>query len=145
MKTRKSIIFAAKDKVEVVEEPLDQPKPGELQIETQRTLISTGTELICLGQKFAPGTNWEAWVKYPFRSGYLNAGRVIGMGDAVTGFKIGDRVAARFHHTSHLNFPADRVIRIPDNLSDEDAAWMGLGKITQVGVRTAEHKMGDNV
>jgi threonine dehydrogenase-like Zn-dependent dehydrogenase len=41
--------------------------------------------------------------------------------------------------------PATSIVPIPDGVSDEEAAWMGMAKIVQVGVRMAEHIMGDNV
>ena len=66
---RKSIIFVGKDQVQVIdEEPLPPPGPGDIQVQTTRTLISTGTEGIVLGRKFSPGTHYDTWVKYPFRS-----------------------------------------------------------------------------
>src|SRR5205814_9512209 len=72
-------------------------------------LISTGTELICLTHNFAPGTHWDAWVKYPFGTGYLNAGRVIAVGPEVTGWHVGDRVASRGQHSSHVRSEERRV------------------------------------
>ena len=142
---RTAVVFTTKDKVDVIEEPVEALADDRILVETSRTLISTGTELICLGAKFAPGTHWAAWVKYPFRSGYLNAGRVLEVGKAVKDFKPGDRVACRWNHVSHFTYPAAQAMHIPDGVSDEDAAWFGLGKITQIGVRAADHKMGDVV
>ena len=93
---RKSIIFTGKDQVQVIdEEPLPRPGPGDIQVQTTRTLISTGTEGIVLGRKFSPGTHYDTWVKYPFRPGYSHVGRVSAIGEGVSEFKIGDRVATR--------------------------------------------------
>jgi len=36
-------------------------------------------------------------------------------------------------------------VHIPDGVSDDDATWTALGKIAQIGVRAAEHRMGDSV
>ena len=46
--TRHCIIFTGKNQLEVIDEPMPALKPGEILIETNRSLISTGTELICL-------------------------------------------------------------------------------------------------
>src|SRR5438045_7599545 len=143
---RKSILFTGKDQVQVTEEePLPPPGPGDIQVQTTRTLISTGTEGIVLGRKFSPGTHFDAWVKYPFRPGYSQVGRVSAVGDGVAEFKVGDRVATRAPHTSVGQVKAIHAVRIPDGVSDDDATWTALGKIAQIGVRAAEHRMGDTV
>ena len=142
---RRTIQFTAKDQIEVVEEAVPSPADGQVLVETTRSLISTGTELICLTRNFAEGTHWHAWVKYPFGTGYLNAGRVVEVGASVKDWKVGDRVASRGQHSSHVIVAAEKLVRIPENVSDEEGAWTGLGKITQVGVRTADQKLGDSV
>src|SRR4051794_35082588 len=143
---RKSIIFTGKDQVQVIDE--DAPPPpgaGEIAVHTTRTLISTGTEGIVLGRKFSPGTHYDNWVIYPFRPGYSHVGRVTAAGDGVTEFRVGDRVATRGSHSSHVQVKAAHAVRIPDCVSDDDATWTALGKIAQIGVRAAEHRMGDSV
>src|SRR5689334_9414535 len=142
---RKSIIFTGKDQVQVIEEgPLPPPGPGEIQVQTTRTLISTGTEGIVLGRKFSPGTHYDNWVKYPFRPGYSHVGRVIAVGPDVTEFQVADRVATRAPHTSLAQVKTIHAVKIPGEVSDDDATWTALGKITQIGVRAAEHRMGDS-
>lgn len=139
------IQFTGKEQLEVATGEIGAPGPGQLLIETTRSLISTGTESICYQRNFDPGTHWDDWVKYPFRSGYLAAGRVLAVGEGVAGWSEGDRVAMRRGHASHHHLNAADACRIPENVSDEAAAWMGLGKITQVGVRMAQHRLGDAV
>ena len=142
---RRSIVFTGVRQLQLIEEPIPRPDAGQLLVQTTRTLISTGTESIVFTRNFAPGTHWDDWVKYPFRTGYLHVGRVIEVGAGVGGWKVGDRVASRSTHSSHATVPVKDAVRIPDAVSDEDAAWMGLGKITQVGVRAARLVMGDDV
>ena len=64
------ILFLAKDTVDVQQQPVPAVQPGEILVRLQRSLISTGTECICLQRNFAPGSHWDTWVKYPFRPGY---------------------------------------------------------------------------
>lgn len=147
-RTRRAIVFTGKERVELREEPVPALEPGRLLVRTTRSLISTGTESICFTRNFAPGTHWDHWVKYPFPAGYLNVGRVEAVGEGgegVQGWSVGDRVASRGHHASHVVVRAGDAVRVPEGVSDEDAAWMGLGKIVQVGVRAAEHVLGDAV
>ena len=140
-----SIRFTGQDQVEVVPEEVAAPQPGQLLVRARKTLISTGTESICLGRKFAPGTGWEGWVKYPFYPGYLCAGEIVEVGANVEGLQVGDRIACRGPHRQFFTMPANHALKLPDGVSDEDAAWYGLAKITQNGVRKAEHVMGDCV
>jgi 2-desacetyl-2-hydroxyethyl bacteriochlorophyllide A dehydrogenase len=143
---RKSVLFTGKDQVQVVdEEVLPPPGAGEIVVRTTRTLISTGTEGIVLGRKFSPGMHYDTWVKYPFRPGYSHVGVISAVGDGVSEFCPGDRVATRGGHSSQVLVKAIHAVKIPDAVSDDDATWTALGKIAQIGVRAAEHRMGDAV
>src|SRR5437762_2692839 len=119
---RKSILFTGQNAIQIVDEdPLPPPAPGEIQVQTTRTLISTGTEGIVLGRKFSSGTHYDTWVKYPFRPGYSHVGRITAIGEGVSEFSVGDRVATRAPHTSHAQVQAIHAVRIPDAVSDDDA------------------------
>src|SRR5262249_33004560 len=51
--------------------------------------------------------------------GYSNVGRVIGLGEGVRGFQVGDRVASNGKHAAVVNVPANLCARIPDDVTDE--------------------------
>jgi 2-desacetyl-2-hydroxyethyl bacteriochlorophyllide A dehydrogenase len=140
-----NIVFNAPNEVVVVREPIGEPGPGQLLVQSEKTLISTGTECIILGQKYAPGTHWDNWVKWPMHPGYLNAGKVHSVGEGVTNFRPGDRVAMRVHHHQYHVIESAHALPIPDGVATEDASWFGLATITQNGVRKADLKMGDAV
>jgi 2-desacetyl-2-hydroxyethyl bacteriochlorophyllide A dehydrogenase len=140
-----NVVFAAPNEVVLQSEPIAAPDPGQILIETHKSLISTGTECIVLGQKFSAGTHWDRWVKWPFQPGYLNAGQVIAVGTDVEEFRIGDRVATRLSHHQYHTVEAARALLIPDGVDSEEAAWFGLATIVQNGVRKAELIMGDTV
>ena len=141
----RNIVFAETGKVEVRREAVPELKPNEILIKTARTLISTGTEGIVLNGLFEPGTHWHSWARFPFMPGYSLAGRIIAMGSEVTGLAEGQRVAARSGHREVAIAPAQRVCPIPDGISDEEATWHGLASIVQVGVRRAQHTLGETV
>jgi 2-desacetyl-2-hydroxyethyl bacteriochlorophyllide A dehydrogenase len=140
-----NVIFTAKETVEVRREPVRDVGRGQILVQTQRSLISTGTECICLQRKFEEGTHWHNWVRYPFYPGYSNAGRVLEVGEGVDNFQRGDRVATRAPHFQFYVADAARTLKIPDGVSDEDATWFGIASIVQNGVRRAEHELGDVV
>jgi len=144
-KTSANIIFTAKEKAELVTESIAPPGPGVLLVRTTYTLISTGTETICYGRRFDPGTHWENWVKYPFPTGYSHVGVVEAVGEGVTKYKAGDRVATTHAHRQYVHIPETNCYPVLDGVSDRDAAWFTISYIVQNGVRRAAHEMGENI
>jgi len=144
------IVFTGANQLEVRPLPAPQPPgPGEIAVAAHRSLISTGTECTCLSRRFAPGSSWDNWIRYPFHPGYSVAGHVTEIGKGVTRVKVGDRVAVGAHHASRVVIPADNgnfpVVPIPDGISDDEAAWFNVASVAQIGMRRAEHELGDDV
>lgn len=145
MSKEKRFVFTGKNQVELQEYDLAPPAAGEIQIRTEASMVSSGTEGIVFARKFSAGNHWDNWVKYPFYPGYATAGTVAAVGENVTRFKVGDRVISRGNHASALNFPADCCYRIPDGISFEASLWFPFAKITAMGARVADYKLGDRV
>lgn len=139
------IFFLAKDTVAIQTQRVPEVKAGEILVRLQYSLISTGTECICLQRNFAPGTHWDKWVQYPYRPGYSAAGVVTEAADDVKGVSVGDRVAVPVKHGQFAILDAHRAVKVPDGVSDKAAAWFNLSCIAQNAVRRAEHRLGDDV
>jgi 2-desacetyl-2-hydroxyethyl bacteriochlorophyllide A dehydrogenase len=139
------VVFPSPGQVEVREEEIAPPGPGEILCASQKSLISIGTETSCLRGVFDPGTYWADWVHYPFRPGYSMAAAVVAVGEGVTQFKEGDRVTGWAEHQAFFKVEANQFCRIPDGVSDEEATWSSLGVTTQLAVRRAQHALGENV
>ncbi|EON75598.1 Sorbitol dehydrogenase [Lunatimonas lonarensis] len=81
--------------------------------------------------------------------GYSTSGRVLTSLDTRGMFKPGDRVAcagADFaSHAEVVSVPQNLVVKIPDNVSSEEAAFTTLGAIALQGVRQAEPRLGERV
>lgn len=81
--------------------------------------------------------------------GYSSAGRVVAVGDSVEGIKVGDLVAcAGSGYASHaeiVSVPKNLVVKIPDDVTCEQAAFTTVGSIALQGVRQAEINLGDKV
>lgn len=79
--------------------------------------------------------------------GYSASGIVIGVGDDVTEFTVGDRVAccgAGFaSHAEVLTVPKNMCVRLPEGASFETGAYGTLGAIALQGVRLAEPTLGE--
>jgi len=140
-----AVVFTGPRKADLREQDIADPGPGQVRAQTLVTLISTGTESWCYRCEFDEDTNWASWVKHPFYPGYSNVAKVVEVGEGVAELSEGDRVFTCTNHRQLLNLDAasPSVIKIPDGVSDESAAWSKLATITQTGVRWGEHAMGD--
>ena len=141
-----TVVFPEKDLVEVRQVETDEVKPDQIMIETERSLVSTGTELRCLQQGFTPDApQWADWVHYPFNTGYCAAGTVIEAGKDVSRFKEGDRVAGFGSHRRHTVIDESYATKIPDDLSFDEGTWFALGAIVQYGFRLARPQLGETI
>lgn len=130
-----AITFTGLGQVEVSRERLPRPRKGEVPLDARCSLVSTGTERRCLERDFAPGTHWDSWVTYPFRPGYSFVG--------VT--REGARVCAHAPHAQRAVIGRERLIPVPDAISDEDASWFALASIAQIGIAASSVSAGDAV
>lgn len=81
----------------------------------------------------------------PLPLGYCNVGRVIAVGDGVSEFKVGDRVASNGHHAEYVCIPKNLVAHIPNEVTDEEAAFTVIGAIGLQGIRLLNPTLGETV
>jgi threonine dehydrogenase-like Zn-dependent dehydrogenase len=141
------VMFTEKEQAELRSEPMRQPGRGEILVRTTWTLISTGTESTLYGRRFEDASRWK--VEYPSPAGYSHVGVVDAVGPDVRLWKVGDRVVSANNHRQYLvvpeNDPGSGFRPIAANVSDRDAAWAILGRIVQMGVRRANHSLGESI
>ena len=81
--------------------------------------------------------------------GYSTAGKVLTVGEGVTEFKPGDRVACAgagyANHAEVVSVPQNLVVRVPDDVDYETAAFNTLAAISLQGIRLADVKLGEAV
>jgi predicted dehydrogenase/threonine dehydrogenase-like Zn-dependent dehydrogenase len=81
--------------------------------------------------------------------GYSAAGIVIDVGEDVTEFRAGDRVACAgagyASHSEVLSVPKNLCVRLPDEVDFDAGAFGTLGAIALQGVRLAEPTLGESV
>jgi len=139
------IVFTGKNELKLESFEPNVCGEGQVVARTLSSLISTGTEGIVLNRLFAAGSHWDDWVKYPFYAGYAVVARVEQIGAGVKSLHIGDRVVCRHGHSSVIvvgEFDCDKV---PDGITDEDAAWFALAKIAFMSARAAKYFLGESV
>lgn len=80
-------------------------------------------------------------------TGYSAAGKILEVGSGVEEFKAGDRVACAgagiANHAEINDVPVNLAVRIPDNVTSDDASTVTLGAIALQGVRRAAPTLGE--
>lgn len=112
--------------LQVVELPVEAPGPGQLRVQVRAAGVGS-TDLIMLtgGYLYAP--------KIPFVPGYEVVGVVDAIGAGVSGFEIGQRVAALTVYGGFAEVlirEAEHFLPIPEGVSDRDAAAVVLNYVT---------------
>ena len=169
----KQIIQDLKSGATVLEEvPAPMVKSGCVLIKTTRTLVSLGTErmLVEFGKanlidkaRQQPDKVKQTLDKLktdgimptleavfnklgqPLPLGYCNVGKVVAIGRGVTEFQVGDRVASNGNHAEYVCVPKNLVAKIPDNVTDEQAAFTVIGSIGLEGVRLLKPELGETI
>lgn len=120
MKTARQVIiteFGSPEKMQLVAAELSQPAAGEVQL--RQTAI--GLNFIDIYQRKGVYP-----LPLPTGLGHEAAGVIEAIGSGVEAFKVGDRVAymnaGLGAYADYRNVPADRLVSIPDGVSDEQAA-----------------------
>ncbi|MBQ6509909.1 MAG: bi-domain-containing oxidoreductase [Flexilinea sp.] len=85
----------------------------------------------------------------PMFPGYSSAGTITALGEGMQGFKVGDRVACGGgNHAVHAEYevvPRNLLVKLPDNVSFEEAAFATLGSVAIHGLRLAAPQLNDTV
>jgi predicted dehydrogenase/threonine dehydrogenase-like Zn-dependent dehydrogenase len=157
---------------EVAEVPCPAAKRGHVLIRSAQTLVSVGTErmLVEFGKagwiekaRQQPdkvrvvldkirtdglAATLEAVrnkLDQPLTLGYCNVGVVAELGAGVEGFAVGDRVVSNGKHAEVVCVPKNLCARIPDTVSDEQAAFAVLSAIGLQGIRLVNPTLGECV
>jgi 2-desacetyl-2-hydroxyethyl bacteriochlorophyllide A dehydrogenase len=133
------VVWPEKGRAELESFVPPEPRPGEVLIESEVTLLSPGTE-----RAFFLGLP-NAQTRYPSYPGYSNIGRVVALGEGVEGVRIGDRVASGGNHASHVVVRTGRCWPVPQELPAKEAVFFNLGAIAIQGVRKARVELGESV
>jgi len=160
----------------LVDVPVPTPGPGQVLIRTQASLLSAGTERTLvefagksllgkarsrpdLLQQAITKARREGWrntldaslnrLSEPMPLGYSSAGEIIELGQGVSEFKVGQRVACAGGgyavHAEYALVPTNLIAVLPANLDFEAAAFSTLGAIALHGFRLADVQLGSRV
>jgi 2-desacetyl-2-hydroxyethyl bacteriochlorophyllide A dehydrogenase len=139
------VVFPAPREVVVEAYDTGEPGPGQVLLKTDKTLISTGTELTGLSGDFPERSNWAAYVRYPWWPGYSYVGTVLVVGEGVPDLRPGQTVVGAAHHASAVVVAASAVMPLPDQVSAEEGTFAHLAATVLNGVRRARIEIGECV
>src|SRR5947207_2776947 len=139
------VVFRAPRQVALEEQEWGEPGPGQVLLQTESTLISTGTELTALSGDFPPGSRWAEYIQYPCGVGYSNAATVVAAGEGVEHVRPGDRVASTSAHATYALRRAADLWPVPAEVDAEAAAFATLAEIVMGGVRRSRLAFGESV
>ena len=162
--------------VAVTEVPAPMVGPKDILVRVRYSCVSPGTEMAgvknsglslyrrALQQphhaKRVLGVMREQGIKRTFQriqgmlsaglpTGYSAAGTVLEVGEAVTYFSPGDRVACAgagyANHAEIINVPVNLAVKLPRGLSEDLASTVTLGAIALQGVRRTNPTLGETI
>jgi predicted dehydrogenase/threonine dehydrogenase-like Zn-dependent dehydrogenase len=160
----------------VEEIPVPTPRSGQALVRVAASLVSAGTErmLVEFAEKSLLGkarsrpdlvrqvlekmrregvlvTLGAAFnrLDQPMPLGYSSAGTISALGEAMDGFKVGQRVACAGGgyavHAEYNLVPRNLLTPLPDSVDFESAAFTTLGAIAMHGFRLAAPQIGESV
>ncbi|ASF13685.1 MULTISPECIES: bi-domain-containing oxidoreductase [unclassified Shewanella] len=121
-------------KASLIDKARQQPEKVKMVLEKVQTdglLITVDAVRSKLGQ--------------PLPLGYCNVGVVEAVGKGAEQFKPGDRVVSNGPHADVARVPKNLCAKIPDNVSDEAAAFTVVASIGLQGIRLVEPTLGESV
>lgn len=125
---KKNMLAKAKDRPDLVKQVVDKMKKEGVKNTLEKVFTKLDT---------------------PIPLGYSMAGKVVQVGENLSGINIGDRVAcggAGYANHAEINYvPKNLMVKIPDGVDDIDASFVTVGAIALQGVRKTAPLLGEKV
>jgi len=128
--------------LEVLEEPIPEPKPGEVRVKVLAAGVARADIMMRMGQY--PGST----PPYPYTPGYDIVGEVEHLGEGASSFRLGDKVAALTEtggYAEYVCLPEDSLVPVPQDVDPAEAVCLVLNYLTayQMLHRFAKVKVGE--
>jgi 2-desacetyl-2-hydroxyethyl bacteriochlorophyllide A dehydrogenase len=127
----RALYFTAPGKVEIREETVHRPGPGQFIAETLFTAISPGTEMLIYRgeapQDMAADetiSSLEGELRYPLKYGYANVAQIAGVGSPDLDGWSGHSIFSFQPHQTHFVASPAQVLPIPDGITPEQALFL---------------------
>ena len=134
------VMFLEPGKAELQKFTVRDPREDEVVVKVFYTLISAGTE-----KAYLSGSHNTAH-KFPTNPGYSSVGIVIKKGKKVNNLTEGDRVFVAYGgHASYNIKRTSSVVKIPENVSFENAVFTRLASFPLLALRRARVEIGESI
>jgi Zinc-binding dehydrogenase len=167
-------VVARDGEVQIISAPVPELRSGEIEVATEYSVISPGTE-----RTIIEATRTEGWLSHEYPAadqdwpatrsagvrrellvprepsrqwaslGYSAAGRVVAVAGDVTDIKPGDLVACAgsqcAFHAARVVVPRSLTVPLPAGLRTDQAAFVTLGAIALEALRRTERTVGETV
>ena len=142
----KRIFFTGPQKVEIVTEEAVKPAAGQIMVKLAVSSISSGTERAnLLGTEAVTIQTNTIGPVYPVRPGYSSSGTVVELGEGVTEFQIGDRVALSWSsHSQYVTISTGNVHKLEDEVGFSEAALLHIATFPMAAIRKCRLEMGES-
>ena len=141
----KQIVFTKPCVAELLEKEVEAPKAGEVQVRLAVSTISSGTERANLVGDPNIAVVESGSVIFPRTAGYSSSGVVEAIGEGVTEFKVGDRVAMSWTlHQQVINMDKNLVYKLPDSVSFNDGALLHISIFPLAAIRKCRLEIGES-
>lgn len=142
---RKAACVCSDGKIRVQEEAVPELLPGMVRIRVEASLVSPGTELGGWKGLFAKRFDSDTGERRKF--GYSNTGIIEAVGEGVTQFMPGDRVAAIGFgfalHSDRAVVPQNLCVHLPEDISFEQGTFAMLLATALQAVRRGAPEIGE--
>jgi len=160
--------------LELVDVPAPMPGAGQIVVQNSSSVMSPGTDKLAMSfarmsmlgkarsrpdlvrqvvnklRQEGPAATYRtvtSRLDAPQPLGYSSAGIVRAVGDGVTEFAVGDRVACAgagyANHAELVTVPTNLAVHVPESVDLNAAAFTTLGAIAMQGLRVAEPTLGE--
>lgn len=145
MKT-KQIVFTQINTAELLDMDYSHPEADEVLVELEYSALSNGTEKANItGMRNGPKQAENTVPEFPRMLGYSASGRIVETGDEVNDLKVGDRVVVYWgKHKKHITVKRENVVKIPDEVSMQNAAMAFIATFPMAAIRKAKLEMGES-
>lgn len=148
----KQLWFTAPMQVEVREQVLPALQAGELLVACECSAISAGTELLLYRGQIPQDMLLDSTLGgmqqpslFPLQYGYASVGRVLQAGSNVDQSWLGQRVFAFQPHASHFISTPAQLIRVPDDIAPDAAAFLANMETAVNLVQDGQPGIGETV
>ena len=148
-RTARAVWFAGPRVVELREEAVPDPGPGEIRVRALASAISQGTELKVLHGQIDPALELDlptlrGSYGFPIKYGYASVGQVVEIGPDVA-LAPGDLVFALHPHQTEYVIPAHLATQLPAGIAPEAAVFLANLETAVNVVQDAHPRLGERV